>query len=99
MVRAVKDGLASARKLPEGDHEVTIEVAAKKLRADDLGAEKDAALDYLIEVGVLDASGTPLLLEKRPPPQRHHETHPHGARHAREGRDRSAEQARRSQAG
>ncbi|MEZ4361853.1 MAG: M1 family aminopeptidase [Kofleriaceae bacterium] len=55
---------ASARALPGGRYEVTLRVKAKKVRADELGAETEVALDDPIEIGVMGADG-PLYLEKR----------------------------------
>jgi hypothetical protein len=44
---------------------VTVEVLAKKLRADELGRETEAPVDDWIDVGVLDADGNALAVEKR----------------------------------
>jgi ABC-2 type transport system permease protein len=56
---------AKARALPDGRYEVTLKVFAKKRKADALGKEEDAPLADWIDIGVLDADGKPLFLEKR----------------------------------
>ena len=56
---------AGARKRPDGKYDVDVVVLARKIRADGAGNEKDAPLDMLIDIGVLDAKGSPLILEKR----------------------------------
>ncbi|HVO89317.1 MAG TPA: M1 family aminopeptidase [Casimicrobiaceae bacterium] len=56
---------ASATARPDGKFDVALHVVAHKLKADELGKESDAKLDDWIDVGVLDADGKPLLLEKR----------------------------------
>jgi ABC-2 type transport system permease protein len=56
---------ADARALADGRFEVTLKVAARKLKADGLGKESDAPLADWIDIGVLDADGKPLFLEKR----------------------------------
>ncbi|HJU21247.1 MAG TPA: M1 family aminopeptidase, partial [Casimicrobiaceae bacterium] len=56
---------ATAKALPDGRYEVTLDVAAKKVTADDLGKETDAPLHDYIDIGVLDDQGEPLFLEKR----------------------------------
>jgi ABC-type transport system involved in multi-copper enzyme maturation permease subunit len=56
---------ASAKALPDGRHEVTVEIVASKRKADDLGKETEAPLDDWIDIGVLDAGNKPLYLEKR----------------------------------
>jgi len=40
-------------------------VSAKKTRADGAGNEEDAPMDALVDIGVRDAKGTLLFLEKR----------------------------------
>ena len=45
--------------------EITLKLAARKLRADEQGNEKEIPLDEEIEVGAVDAQGKPLLLERR----------------------------------
>jgi ABC-type transport system involved in multi-copper enzyme maturation permease subunit len=56
---------ARAKALPDGRYEVTVDVVARKRKSDDLGKETDAPLDDWIDIGVLDASGTPHYLEKQ----------------------------------
>ena len=56
---------ATAKALPDGRYEVTLKVTARKLRADALGKETDAALADWIDIGVLDADNKPLFLEKK----------------------------------
>jgi aminopeptidase N len=56
---------ATAKRLPDGRYEVTINVVAKKRKADELGKEDDAPLHDMIDIGVLDAQDEPLFLEKR----------------------------------
>jgi hypothetical protein len=54
---------AAAKKV--GDHyEVRVKVSCKKLEADANGFEKEAPLDEWIDIGVLDAKGQPLALER-----------------------------------
>jgi aminopeptidase N len=60
--RAVK---AQARKRPDGNYDVDLVFTARKSRADATGNETDAPLDAVIDVGVQDAKGAYLLLEKR----------------------------------
>ena len=56
---------ATAKRLADGRYEVTLEVYARKLKADALGKESEAPLADLIDIGVLDANNEPLFLEKR----------------------------------
>ena len=56
---------ASAKALPGGKYEVTLKTLAKKRKADDLGRETDVPVDDWIDIGVLDADGVPLYLEKK----------------------------------
>ena len=56
---------ATATALPDGKFEVTIKVLAKKRKADTLGKEDDVPLADWIDIGVLDAEGLPLYLEKK----------------------------------
>jgi hypothetical protein len=60
--RAVK---ASARKRDDGKYEVDVVVTARKSRADASGNESEAPLDAVVDIGVQDAKGGYLLLEKR----------------------------------
>lgn len=59
--RAVK---TEAKPLDGDRHQVTIKVLAKKMLADERGAEKETALNDLIEIGVLDKDAKPLYLKK-----------------------------------
>lgn len=56
---------ASAKPLADGKYEVILKVAANKLKADELGAEKDVALKDWIDIGVDDKDGKPLLRERK----------------------------------
>ncbi|HTL76860.1 MAG TPA: M1 family aminopeptidase [Casimicrobiaceae bacterium] len=56
---------ATAKRLADGRYEVTLEVFARKLKADALGKESVAPLADVIDIGVLDESNEPLYLEKR----------------------------------
>ncbi|MET0202912.1 MAG: hypothetical protein ABW276_01255, partial [Casimicrobiaceae bacterium] len=60
--RAVK---AAARKRPDGKFDVDLVVTAKKSHADTAGNETEVPLDATIDIGVQDAKGDYLLLEKR----------------------------------
>lgn len=55
---------ASAKKLPDGSYAVTLKVKAKKLKAGELGEEKEVPLDDWIDIGVLDDKGKPLYMER-----------------------------------
>ena len=46
-------------------YDVDIVVRARKLRADGAGNESEAPLDAKIDIGVLDAAGNVLAIEKR----------------------------------
>jgi ABC-2 type transport system permease protein len=48
----VKTRVATTRPLPDGRHEVTLEVVAQKLRADSLGVETPAPMNDIVDVGV-----------------------------------------------
>jgi ABC-2 type transport system permease protein len=56
---------ATYRRRTDGRYELKLGVSARKLRADELGAERDVPLADLIEVGVVDADGVAVTLEKR----------------------------------
>ncbi|MGH8713464.1 MAG: ABC transporter permease, partial [Casimicrobiaceae bacterium] len=56
---------AAAHRRRDDSYDVDLVVSARKIRADAAGNEQDAPLDALIDIGVLDAAGNPLLLEKR----------------------------------
>lgn len=55
---------ADAKRLDGARHQITLKVTAKKMLADERGAEKETALDDLIEIGVLDKDSKPLYLRK-----------------------------------
>ena len=55
---------ATYRRLPDGQYEVKLRLAARKLRADGLGTEREVPLNDLIDVGALDANGTAIVIEK-----------------------------------
>ncbi|HLT32133.1 MAG TPA: ABC transporter permease subunit [Myxococcaceae bacterium] len=55
---------ANAKALDDGRYEVTLDLRVTKTRADGQGKETPVELNDLLEVGVLDAEGTPLYLEK-----------------------------------
>ena len=48
-----------------GKYDVRLKVSCKKMEADPSGLEKEVPLDEWIDVGVLDAGGQPLALEKK----------------------------------
>ena len=56
---------AKARPLPDGKFEVDLKIAAKKLKAGELGQETEVPLADYVDIGVLDADGKPLYLEKK----------------------------------
>ena len=56
---------ATAKKRADGRYEVTLTASASKLRAGELGDEKEVALKDMIEFGVDDKDGNPLLRERR----------------------------------
>ena len=56
---------ATMKPLAGGRFEVTLKVLAKKLVADAQGKEQEVALDDIVDVGVLDDAGEPLVLERR----------------------------------
>ena len=60
--RAVK---AEARKRTDGKYDVDLTVTAKKTRADAAGNETEVPQDGVVDIGVQDAKGNYLLLEKR----------------------------------
>ncbi len=55
---------ATYRQTPEGKYEVKLKVAAKKIKAGELGEEKEVPLSDWIDIGVLDAEGKPLSMVK-----------------------------------
>lgn len=63
----LKTDAATFRRLDNGRFEVTLEVQARKVRADAVGNETSAPMaGELIDVGVLDAQGAFLYLQKHP---------------------------------
>ncbi len=54
-----------ARRCPAAGTKSTLVVSAKKTRADAAGNEKDVPMDATVDIGVQDAKGSYLLLEKR----------------------------------
>ncbi|MEP7184104.1 MAG: M1 family aminopeptidase, partial [Betaproteobacteria bacterium] len=56
---------AKAKALPDGRWEVALRVFAKKRKADALGKETEVTVADWIDIGVLDADGQPLYLEKK----------------------------------
>lgn len=56
---------ATAKRRADGRYEVRLTMHAAKLRADELGAEKETRLADLIDIGVDDEDGKPLLRERR----------------------------------
>ena len=56
---------ATLRKLQGGKYEVTLKVHASKLRADEVGVEKDMPMADLIDIGVDDKEGNSLLRERK----------------------------------
>ena len=56
---------ATSRALPNGHYEVTLKVSARKLYADENGAQKEAPMDELVDIGVYDAKGDALYLRKQ----------------------------------
>ena len=56
---------ASAVRRADGRYEVTLTASAGKVRAGELGDEKEMALKDMIEFGVDDQDGKPLLRERR----------------------------------
>jgi len=56
---------ASARRRKDGKYEVTIRATAGKVRAGELGEEREVPLKDWIEFGVDDENGNPLARERR----------------------------------
>jgi ABC-type transport system involved in multi-copper enzyme maturation permease subunit len=56
---------ATARRRPDGKYEVTIRATAGKVRAGELGEEREVPLKDWIEFGVDDDNGNPLARERR----------------------------------
>src|SRR5207253_9323332 len=51
---------ASYREAGNGQYEVTLKVAAKKVRAEEDGTQHETAMDDWIDIGVFDANDNPL---------------------------------------
>ena len=88
---------ADAKALADGRYEVTLKVAAKKLRADGLGKETEVPLADWIDIGVLDADGKPLALETPQHRPRYRRLHDRRRRQAGARGHRPAQQADRPQ--
>ncbi len=56
---------ASMKPLAGGKWEVTMKIVAKKRVADALGKESDVPLDDLIDIGVIDANGDAIAVERK----------------------------------
>jgi len=56
---------AKATPLSDGQYQVQLKVASKKLRADQTGAESEIPLNDTIDIGVFDENGQTLYAEKR----------------------------------
>lgn len=55
---------AVTKKLADGFYETTIDFKAKKLSADELGTEKEIALNDYLDIGVVDKEGNPLKIKR-----------------------------------
>jgi len=56
---------ANATALPDGQYEVMLKVTSNKLKADELGAEKEVALKDWMDIGIDDKDGKPLLRQRQ----------------------------------
>ena len=56
---------ARATRLADGRYAVALEVSAKELRADGAGNETEVPFDTPVDIGVLDAKGNVLQMDKR----------------------------------
>jgi ABC-2 type transport system permease protein len=56
---------ATARKLPDGSYTVSLKVKSRKVKAGELGEEKELPLADWIDIAVLDAHDKPLYLERK----------------------------------
>jgi len=54
----------SYRSIGNGDYEVKLKVAARKLKANDQGEEKEVPLSDWIDIGVFDAQDKPLYMQR-----------------------------------
>jgi ABC-type transport system involved in multi-copper enzyme maturation permease subunit len=57
---------AECTRTADGSLKATLHIAAKKLSYGGLGEEKEVAFDRPVEVGVVDAKGRAIVVEKRP---------------------------------
>jgi ABC-2 type transport system permease protein len=55
---------AQSTKRADGSYDVKVVVSGRKIRADGAGNEKDASLEAMIDIGVLDEAGNVLAIEK-----------------------------------
>jgi ABC-2 type transport system permease protein len=64
----VRASRATVERIPTGEYEVTLDVVAKKMRADSTGKETEVPMDDLVEIGVFgrgdDARSEPLYLKR-----------------------------------
>jgi len=56
---------ATWREASQGKYEVKLKVAARKVKAGELGEEREVPLADWVDVGVLDAKGNPIYLDRR----------------------------------
>ena len=56
---------ASAKVLSNGQYEVTLKVTSNKLKADELGVEKEVPLKDWMDIGIDDKDGKPLLRQRQ----------------------------------
>ena len=56
---------AEGRRRPDGRYDVTVRVSARKVQCDGAGRESDVPMDDSLDVGILDAAGRVLALEKK----------------------------------
>jgi aminopeptidase N len=56
---------ATAKALPDNQYEIRMKVSSNKLKADELGAEKEIPLKDWIDIGADDKDGKPLLRERK----------------------------------
>ena len=61
----VKADSASVQPAADGRFRVTLDVTARKLRADSVGSETAVAMNDLVEIGVFAEDGEPLYLERQ----------------------------------
>ncbi|BBB67149.1 hypothetical protein UNDYM_2896 [Undibacterium sp. YM2] len=56
---------AVAHTLPDGQYEVMLKVTSNKLKADELGVEKEVSLKDWMDIGIDDKDGKPLLRQRQ----------------------------------